>query len=140
MTASIEEKTKFLGMPVPIAALTLVSFILFENEVLAGINPEKFYIILILVTSALMVSVIQFETMPNFDFSKKINRFKVLFLLLAAIGMMINSSLVLFPMVATYICYAITRFVIYMFSNVGKNGFYGKRIGFGKRKSNEGTD
>ena len=30
MTATIEEKTKFLGMPVPIAALTLVSFILFE--------------------------------------------------------------------------------------------------------------
>jgi len=140
MTATIEEKTKFLGMPVPAAAFTIVSFILFENEVLGGINPEKFYIILVLVTSALMVSVIEFETMPNFDFSKRINRLKVLFLFLMAAGMMINSSLILFPLVVIYIAYAILRFVINMFYNVGIGGFYGKRKDFGKKKNREETE
>ncbi|UCC80590.1 MAG: CDP-diacylglycerol--serine O-phosphatidyltransferase [Candidatus Zixiibacteriota bacterium] len=140
VTATIEEKNKFLGMPVPVAAVTIVSFILFENEVLGGINPEKFYIILVLVTSALMVSVIEFETMPGFDFSRRFNRMKVLFLFLVAVGMMINSSLILFPVVAIYIAYAILRFVIYMFYNVGKSGLYGKRIGFGRRKNKQETE
>jgi CDP-diacylglycerol--serine O-phosphatidyltransferase len=137
MTAKIEEKTNFLGMPVPVAAVTIVSFILFRNEVLGNINPEKFYIILILVTSALMVSVIEFETMPSFDFSKPINRVKVLFLFLVAVGMMVNSSLILFPLIAIYIVYALVRFIVYMFFNVGKSGPYGKRIGFGSRKNRE---
>ncbi len=140
VTATIEEKTKFLGMPVPVAAVTIVSFILFENEVLGDINPEKFYIILILVTSALMVSVIEFETMPSFDFSRSFNRLKVLFLFLVAVGMMINSSLILFPVVAIYIAYAILRFVIYMFYNVGKSGLYGKRIAFGRKKNKQETE
>lgn len=140
VTATIEEKTKFLGMPVPVAAVTIVSFILFENEVLAGINVEKFYIILVLITSALMVSVIEFETMPGFDFSKSLNRLKVIFLFLVAVGMMINSSLILFPVVAIYIAYAILRFVIYMFYNVGKSGIYGKRIGFGRNKNKQETE
>ncbi len=140
VTATIEEKTKFLGMPVPVAAVTIVSFILFENEVLGDINPEKFYIILILVTSALMVSVIEFETMPSFDFSRSFNRLKVLFLFLVAVGMMINSSLILFPVVAIYIAYAILRFVIYMFYNVGKSSLYGKRIAFGRKKNKQETE
>jgi CDP-diacylglycerol--serine O-phosphatidyltransferase len=140
MTANLEEKTNFLGMPVPAAAFTIVSFILFENEVLEGVNPEKFYIILVLVTSALMVSVIEFETMPRFDFTKRINRFKVLFLFLAALGMMINASLVLFPMVAVYITFAIVKFVINMFFNFGISGFYGRRKGFGEKLNREETE
>jgi CDP-diacylglycerol--serine O-phosphatidyltransferase len=140
MTASLEEKTNFLGMPVPVAAVTIVSFILFANEVLDSVNPEKFYIILILVTSALMVSVIEFETMPKFDFSKRINRIKVLFLFLTALGMMIDSSLILFPLAAIYIVFAIARFVLNMFFNVGISGFYGKPKGFGRKKHREETE
>ena len=140
MTANLEEKTNFLGMPVPAAAFTIVSFILFENEVLKGVNPEKFYIILVLVTSALMVSVIEFETMPKFDFTKSINRFKVLFLFITAFSMMINASLILFPLVAIYITFAIIKFVVNMFFNVGLSGFYGKRKGFGKKKNREETE
>lgn len=137
MTANVEEKTNFLGMPVPVAAVTLVSFILFKNEVLGNANLEKFYIILILVTSALMVSVIEFETMPKFDFSKRINSIKVLFLIVVAIGMMINSSLVLFPFAALYITLAIARFIVNMFFNVGRDGTAGKTRSFGKRKKRE---
>jgi CDP-diacylglycerol--serine O-phosphatidyltransferase len=33
MTANIEEKTNFLGMPVPVAAMTIVSFVLFAKEI-----------------------------------------------------------------------------------------------------------
>lgn len=137
MTANIEEKTNFLGMPVPVAAMTLVSFILFGREVLGPVNLEKYYIILTLVTSALMVSAIEFETMPKFDFSKRINALKVLFLFLTAIGMMINSSLVLFPLIAVYIAYAIARFVVNMFFNAGRNGIQGKSKGFGRKKNRE---
>ena len=137
MTATVEEKTNFLGMPVPVAAVTLVSFILFKNEVLVNQNLEKYFIILILVTSALMVSVIEFETMPKFDFSKRINGIKVLSLIIIAIGMMINSSLVLFPFVALYIAIAIARFMVNIFFNAGKGALAGKYKGFGRKKNRE---
>lgn len=137
MTANIEEKTNFLGMPVPVAAMTIVSFVLFSRETLGHINLEKYFIILTLVTSALMVSAIEFETMPKFDFSKRINALKVLFLFFTAIGMMINSSLVLFPLVAIYVAFAIARFVVNMFFNVGIGGLQGKAKGFGRRKNRE---
>jgi hypothetical protein len=78
-----------------------------------------------------MVSAIEFETMPKFDFSKRINALKVLFLFLTAIGMMINSSLVLFPLIAVYIAYAIARFVVNMFFNAGRSGIQDKPKGFG---------
>ena len=137
MTANIEEKTNFLGMPVPVAAMTIVSFILFAREVLGQMNVEKYYIIITLVTSALMVSVIEFETMPRFDFSKMGNRLKVLFLILTAVGMMINSSLVLFPLVAVYVVFAISKFMVDIFFNMGLGSLQGRAKGFGRGKNRE---
>jgi len=140
MTANIEEKTNFLGMPVPVAAMTIVSFILFAREMLGQMNVEKYYIIITLVTSALMVSVIEFETMPRFDFSKRGNRLKVLFIILTAVGMMINSSLVLFPLVTVYIAFAISKFMVNIFFNKGLSGLQGRAKGFGRRKNREETE
>jgi CDP-diacylglycerol--serine O-phosphatidyltransferase len=115
LSATLEKKANFLGLPIPSAAIVIVSYILFSYEVWGGIMMEKFFIILILVTSALMVSTVEFEAMPKFDFSKFRNRVKVLIIFAGAIAIMINASLVIFPLVSIYILYGVVRLMITLF-------------------------
>jgi CDP-diacylglycerol--serine O-phosphatidyltransferase len=116
MTASVERKVNFVGLPIPSAAIALISYILFSYEIWGEIRMEKFFIILILTTSALMVSTIEFESMPGLDFSKAKNRIKTLFVILVAVAVMINASLVIFPAVLLYILWGIIKLLVIMFS------------------------
>ncbi len=123
LSASLEEKTNFVGLPIPSAAIAIVSYILFCNEVWGQIRFEKFFIILVIASAALMVSTIEYETMPKFDFSKPKDRVKVLFLLLVAVGLMINASLIIFPLVMAYIVYGLSKMTYMIFTGGGKASF-----------------
>lgn len=123
LSASLEEKTNFVGLPITSAAVTIVSYVLFCNEMWGQIRFEKFFVILVIGSAALMVSTIEFETMPKFDFSKPKDRFKVLFLLLVAIGLMINASLVIFPLALAYIIYGLSKMTYMIFAGGGKSSF-----------------
>jgi CDP-diacylglycerol--serine O-phosphatidyltransferase len=116
LSASLEKKANFLGLPVPSAAIVIISYVLFSYEIWGEIRMEKFFIIVILATSALMVSTVEFEAMPRFDFSQVQNRIKVLFLLLMAVGIMINASLVIFPLGLAYILYGIVKLLYSIFA------------------------
>ena len=122
LTAILEQKVNFVGLPIPSAAIVIISFILFSFELWGDIKIEKFFIILIVATSALMVSTIEFEVMPRFDFTKVKNRVKVGILFIFAIGVMWNASLVIFPLVALYILYGVARLLISIFIGNGKYG------------------
>ncbi len=111
LSATLEKKVNFVGLPVPSAAIVIISYILFSYEVWDSIRLEKFFIIVILASAALMVSTVEFETMPRFDFGKTSNRIKVIILMAAAIGIMINASLLIFPLGMIYILYGIGKFV-----------------------------
>lgn len=115
VSANLEKKVNFVGMPIPSAAILIISYILFSYEVWGEIRMEKFFIILILATSALMVSTVEFETMPKFDFTKPKNRIKVLFIFLVAIAIMFNASLAIFPMALLYVIFGVARLFVSMF-------------------------
>jgi CDP-diacylglycerol--serine O-phosphatidyltransferase len=123
LSATLEEKTNFVGLPIPSAAIAIVSYILFCTEVWGGIRFERFFIILIIASAALMVSTIEYETMPKFDVSRTKDRIKILFLLLVAVGMMINASLVMFPLAMGYILFGLSRMVYIVFTGSGKASF-----------------
>jgi len=112
ISASLERKLNFVGLPVPAAAIVLVSYILFTYEVWGEIRLERFFIILVLATSALMVSTVEFETMPRFDFAQVKNRIKVLFIFLVAAAIMINASLMIFPFGMLYIIQGLGKLFI----------------------------
>lgn len=115
LSASLEKKVNFVGLPVPSAAIVIISYVLFTFEVWGEIRLEKFFVIVILTTSALMVSTVEFETMPKFDFSKPGNRIKVTILFIMAIAIMINASLVIFPLGMLYILYGIGKLFVAIF-------------------------
>jgi CDP-diacylglycerol--serine O-phosphatidyltransferase len=80
------EKSFFLGLPIPSAALTLASFVLaFYNDGFA--EPLSFMIIpLVFVLSYLMIGNIRYETIPKFSFKGlKEKPFHFLFIIASAI-------------------------------------------------------
>jgi len=123
LSASAEEKSNFIGLPIPSAAGAIVTYILFSNEVWGMIRFEKFFIVLLIATTALMVSTIEYETMPKFDFSRLKDRIKVLFLLVVAAALTINASLVMFPLALAYILYGVFKMIYMIITGVGKGTF-----------------
>lgn len=129
LSATLEEKIDFVGLPIPSAAGVIVTYVLFSNEVWGEIRFEKFFIVLLVATAALMVSSVEYETMPKFDFSKRKDRIKVLFLLLAAVGLIVNAPLVMFPLALIYILYGLFKMIYMIITGAGKGNFqYPKTI------------
>jgi len=109
LDAKIETKGNFLGLPVPIAAIAIASFVIFCDHLWGEIRLDRFLLIMIILFSALMVSTIEYETMPRFDFSIKKNRIKMIILVSAGMLLMIKTRLLMFPFVAGYIIWGIVK-------------------------------
>ena len=110
------DKDFFIGLPIPISALTLSSFVIFseffyEN---AGIFP-KTMIVLVFVVSILMVSTIRYETMPNLNFkgSPK-EKVKVILTILAAVLIIIFPRIVVFPFMLFYILTGLITWILHL--------------------------
>ncbi len=108
LLASTEEKKEFLGLPVPIAALTLVSYVIFSYHVWGSLQYTQHIATMIILFSALMVSQIEYDSMPD-HFNNRKNRIKLLFIIVAAGLALFRPRLFLFPIMAAYIIIGLVR-------------------------------
>ena len=122
LTAKIETKGNFIGLPVPVAAIGLASFVIFCNHLWGEIRLDKFLAIMLVTFSALMVSTIEYETMPKFDFRIRRNRIKVLVLLGAGLIILVRTRLAMFPLVALYVFMGIAKLVVGLVGKTLRNG------------------
>lgn len=99
------DKNYFSGLPIPIAAITITSFILFTIHFYG--DPAKFprvLIVLIFCVSILMVSNIRYETAPKLNFKgNKLDKTKFILLIIGMIILIIIPDKSLFPMMLLYI-------------------------------------
>jgi CDP-diacylglycerol--serine O-phosphatidyltransferase len=123
LTAQIEAKGNFIGMPIPVAAVALASFMIFSEHLWGEIRLDRFLSIMVILFSALMVSTIEFETLPRFDFRVKKNRIKVLVLMAAGVLLMVRPRLLMFPLVSLYILAGIFRLVKGLIDKTFKGDF-----------------
>ena len=108
------DKDFFLGLPIPIGALTLSSFVIFSEYFFnkAG-NFPKIMIIIIFVVSILMVSTIRYETMPNLNFKGPVkDKIKVILIILGTILIIIYPRIVVFPFMLFYILAGLTVWIL----------------------------
>jgi CDP-diacylglycerol--serine O-phosphatidyltransferase len=108
------DKDYFTGLPIPIAALTLSSFVIFSDYFYknAGMFP-KTMIILVFVVSILMVSTIRYETMPNLNFKGSAkDKTKVILVILGAILIIIMPHIVVFPFMVFYILTGLITWIL----------------------------
>jgi CDP-diacylglycerol--serine O-phosphatidyltransferase len=137
LTAKLESKGNFIGMPVPAAAVALASFVIFCEAIWGEIRLDRFLLIMVIMFSALMVSTIEYEAMPGFDFSKRRNRIKMLMLVIIGIGLVVRTRLVLFPLMAVYALSGIVRFAVLLVSNNVRKELAQPKNLFKKKQENE---
>nr|MBN2277194.1 CDP-diacylglycerol--serine O-phosphatidyltransferase [candidate division Zixibacteria bacterium] len=108
LLAQTEEKKKFLGLPSPGAALALVSYVIFCYEVFGQVEYSQYLVSMMLLFSALMVSQIEYDAMPD-RFNSRKNRIKLIFIIIAVIAALARPRVLLFPIFAAYIIIGLIR-------------------------------
>ena len=108
MLADTDEKKEFMGLPVPGAALTLVSYIIMSYYLWGRLEYSEYLVSMIILFAALMVSQVEYDSFPD-KFNTRKNRIKLLFFLIAAGAALIRPRLLLFPIFAIYIIIGLVR-------------------------------
>ena len=101
--SKLEEKLPYMGLPIPTAAITLVSYTLFCHEIWGHLRFPKALITMIIAFSGLMVSGIEYETLPKFYLGDRKNKIKLIYVFIFVIALLINPRLVLFPFGLLYV-------------------------------------
>ncbi len=118
--ADTEEKKDFLGLPVPAAAVALVSFIIFSYHVWGRLEYGELMISMIILFAFLMISQVRYDSFPE-RFDNPATRIKMAGLTVAAVVLVFKPRLLLFPFLAIYILSGIVREIYLLFTKgVGK--------------------
>jgi len=105
-----EHQDEFSGLPIPVAAVTITSFVLFNYRIWDRMELTTMMIPLVLIVSLLMVSRIRYQTMPRFSFrDTKQNLAKLVSLLVVIVALILFRSLALFPITVIYIIVGVAR-------------------------------
>ena len=113
--ADSEEKRDFVGLPVPGAALTLVSFVIFSYAQWGTLQYDEMLVGMLVLFSFLMVSSVQYDTLPDrvHNINDRIKMGVALALVLVvAVVFIIKASmlrLLLFPLFSIYILFGMAR-------------------------------
>ena len=112
------EKSFFIGLPIPTAALTIASFVLafYDN---GYSSPYIHFIIpLVIVVSILMISNIRYETLPKFTFKGiREKPFHFLFLLASVVVVILFYKKGMFYVFVFMIVIGIFRHIYYLFTS-----------------------
>lgn len=108
LLADTEEKKDFLGMPVPLAAFGLVSYVIFSYHLWGELRYDEVLVSMIIGFAFLMVSQVHYDALPE-HFSTKWDRVKLAALIVAAVAVLVSPRLMLFPVIAAYILFGLVR-------------------------------
>lgn len=136
LLAQTEEKKDFLGLPVPGAAMALVTYVIFSYKIWGGLEYSEYLVSMVILFSALMISQIEYDAMPD-RFNTRKNRIKLLFILIASAAALWKPRLLLFPIFAAYIIIGLVR-EAYRFFYLGVG--YVRRRQANNREEVERTD
>jgi CDP-diacylglycerol--serine O-phosphatidyltransferase len=118
--AETDEKKDFLGLPVPGAALTLVSFVIFCDYLWGGVQHSQWLVIMVILLAFLMVSQVEYEMVPDHFHSRR-SRMKLLVMISAGVAALLQPRLLLFPILSLYILFGIGKELYRLFYlGVGK--------------------
>ncbi len=103
-------KTHFKGLPIPMAALTIATFVLFNYEFWEKLRWSKVFFTLILLVSFLMISNFRYEVMPNFSLrSNRADRIKFLLVLIGGLVIVWFPNTMFFPLTLVYVLSGLGR-------------------------------
>lgn len=127
--ADSEEKKDFLGLPVPGAAMILVSFVIFSYHIWGELRYHEWLVSMIVLCALLMVSQVKYEAFPD-RFNTPSGRIKLVVIVVGAMVAFYQPRLLLFPLFALYILWGmVLEFYRLAYKGVGRvaDRTYGRR-------------
>lgn len=108
------EKENFSGLPIPAMAATLSTYVIFNYDIWEGLKFAPLLIPLVIFLCILMVSNVEYETVPRFSFrdSKK-NSVHLGLVLLAITVVIVFRQKTMFPMVFGFVLFYFIRSVVH---------------------------
>jgi CDP-diacylglycerol--serine O-phosphatidyltransferase len=104
----------FEGMPIPSGAILISSYVLFSYHHWDIVRLPGFTVLLVLMASVLMVSTIEFDSMPQFSFRRGRRNTVQMLLVVGGISLaLIYRGQVLFPLTLLFIFVQLSRTVIH---------------------------
>jgi CDP-diacylglycerol--serine O-phosphatidyltransferase len=98
------KKEYFEGLPIPAAALTIATYIIFNFYFWDRLHWTKLFLILLLFVSAVMISTIVYERLPEFSLqTNSKNRTKILLIISGAVIIVLFPHETFFPLTLLYI-------------------------------------
>jgi len=120
------DKEYFKGLPIPSAAILIVSFISFyylepSRLAVVGVPPEVGLWIVIIGASLLMVSTVRYEAMPKFS-KRGIKEKPILFggFVIGLVTAIVTKGVAIFPLFSAFILFGVIRFVVERISKLAK--------------------
>lgn len=117
------EKDHFVGLPIPVSALTIASFVMNYTVPGGGLTPEAGAVLpwMVVVLGLLMVSRVRYNTLPRIS-RKAIRRepWKFTFALLAAVVVVLAGTNAIFPLFLLFIGVGILRTAVSWVRKFGK--------------------
>ncbi len=99
-----EEHIVFYGLPTPVEASILVSYVIFNYAIWGHLKYGVILTPLVIMTSLLMVSPIPYDAFPRLSIhGTRSNRFKLLILIVGLILVIYKPALTFFPLVTFYV-------------------------------------
>jgi CDP-diacylglycerol--serine O-phosphatidyltransferase len=107
------EKGNFEGMPIPSQATCLASYMIFCDALWGGPRFLAVVFMLVIFLSVLMVSTVEFESMPKFSLHKGRKNTVLMSLLLLGLAIVaVEPSLTLFPLTLLFILIQLVRAIV----------------------------
>ncbi len=104
-----EEINYYMGLPIPVAGITLSGYTLFCHELWGELRHPEFLIAMVVIFSGLMVSGFAYDTFPRFSLNIQKNKVKLLYIFVAFVAILIKPRLVIFPLGLLYVISGIGR-------------------------------
>jgi CDP-diacylglycerol---serine O-phosphatidyltransferase len=116
------EKSNFSGIPITIAAMCIASFVIFNYYFWGGINElDRFLVPLILLVCILMVSTVEYYTLPKLTFrmGRKHSSLIIIMMVLLIIVIFFPHQ-ALFPSIMLYLLFGLIRHLLMTIRSANK--------------------
>ena len=108
-----DPKSFFTGLPTPINAIIIVSYMLFNHQVFGEMGDPRIALPMIVTLGFMMVSPVRFAKFPLLSFKKgKSNTLQLIGVVLLIISAILWQGIVLFPLMSFYVLWSTVKWMI----------------------------
>ncbi len=113
VSASPHSKTDFQGLPIPLAAIFIASFVIFSNSVWGEIRFTRFFTPAVVLLSWLMVSNVRYSATLPIPSGKNLILKSLVFIIIV-VALLVRPRWFLFPVVTLYILQGFVREIFWV--------------------------